>query len=151
MKDSIYFRIFIATALIVLLSISLLGGVSTIMSYRRSIAEKRAMMSSTLYETSRYITTQHIHYAIDLSDLNMRVRLAMTSGITGFDLLVTDAYGVVESCSSTTFDNIGKYVGEDILQLVNPGETTVIESSLNQIYPENRQVMGTPLLISIDG
>jgi len=75
----------------------------------------------------------------------------MTSGITGFDLLVTNAYGVVESCSNGAFESLGKYVGDDMLQLVNPRETTIFMSSLNQIYPENRQVMGMPLLISIDG
>jgi signal transduction histidine kinase len=151
MKDSIYFRIFIATALIVLMSFSLLGGLSTALSYRRSMAEKRTMMVSTLRETSRYITTQHLHYAVALDDLNLGMWLTMTSGITGFDLLITNAYGIVESCTERAFVNIGKLVPENMLQLATARENNVILSTLGDIYPNRRQVAGTPLEMSVRG
>jgi len=148
MKNSIYFRIFIATALIVLLSFSLLGGLSTAISYRRMMADKRAMMISTLNETARYITTQHVHYAINLDDLNLNMWLTMTSGVTGFDLLVTNASGIVESCSDKTKINLGKIVPESMLHTVTTGESRVFLSTLGQIYPERRQVSGIPLSMS---
>jgi len=148
MKKSVYFRIFIATALIVLFSFSLLGGLSTAISYRRMMADKRAMMISTLNETARYITTQHIHYAINLDDLDLNMWLTMTSGVTGFDLLITNATGVVESCSEKTIINLGKIVPETMLHSVATGENRVILSTLGQIYPERRQVSGIPLSIS---
>ena len=83
MRNSIYFRIFTATALIVLLSFTILAGVSTVLSYRRSMADKTSMMTSTLHETARYITTQHVHNAVELSDLDLSMWLTMTSGVTG--------------------------------------------------------------------
>ena len=148
MKNSVYFRIFIATALIVLFSFSLLGGLSTAISYRRMIADKRAMMISTLNETARYITTQHLHYSINLGDLNLNMWLTMTSGITGFDLLITNAAGVVESCTDKTIINLGKIVPDAMLHSVAADENRVILSTLGQIYPERRQVSGIPLSVN---
>ena len=151
MKNSIYFRIFIATALIVLLSFSLLGGLSTAISYRRAMADKRAMMTSALSETARYITTQYLYYAVNLDDLDLNMWLTMTSGVTGFDLLVTDANGVVESCSDKYLVNLGKIVPDTLLQSVTAGENPVVISSLGQIYPERRQISGTPLTMMANG
>jgi len=148
MKNSVYFRIFIATALIVLFSFSLLGGLSTAISYRRMMADKRAMMISTLNETARYITTQHLHYSINLGDLNLNMWLTMTSGITGFDLLITNAAGVVESCTDKTIINLGKIVPDAMLHSVAADENRVILSTLGQIYPERRQVSGIPLSVN---
>ena len=151
MKNSIYFRIFIATALIVLLSFSLLGGLSTALSYRRTTADKREMMLSTLQETGRYITTQHIHNAVDLDDLDLNMWLTMTSGVTGLDLLVTNSDGIVESCSEKSLINLGKSVPDTILRSVNTRERSVVRSSLGQIYPESRQITGMPLTSNVSG
>jgi len=151
MKKSIYFRTFIATALIVLLSFSLLGGLVTGLNYRRSMADKRAMMMATLYETARYITAQHIHYAVELDDLSLNMWLTMTSGVTGLDLLVTNVDGVVVSCSERALLNIGKHVPESMLHSAQTRENTVMMSSMGQIYPERRHISGTPLAVSTGG
>jgi len=151
MRNSIYFRIFIATALIVLLSFSLLGGLSTAISYRRTMADKRAMMIATLQETARYISTQHLYYSVNLDDLDLNMWLTMTSGVTGFDLLVTNADGFVESCSDRTLVNVGKHVPEFMLNSVATSENAVVLSSLGEIYAERRQVSGVPLAMSING
>jgi signal transduction histidine kinase len=151
MRNSLYFKSFIATALIVLISFSLLGGLASAFNYRQIRADKRAMMISTLQETSRYITTQHIYYDVDLDDLNLSMWLAMTSGVTGFDLMVTDVNGVVESCSEKAFMNLGMLVPADILQVASNNENTVMMSSLGQIYSERRQVACTPLYRDIIG
>jgi len=145
MKNSIYFRIFIATALIVLFSFSLLGGLSTAISYRRVMADKRAMMISTLNETARFITAQHLHYAVNLDDLDLNMWLTMTSGVTGFDLLIANADGVVESCSDRALFNLGKLVPEHILYTITHSENVVFLSDLGEIYPQRRQVSGAPL------
>jgi len=151
MKNSIYFRIFIATALIVLLSFSLLGGLSTALSYRRTMTDKRAMMISTLHETARYITTQHLHYAVNLDDLNLSMWLTMISGVTGFELIVTNADGFIESCSERGFSNLGKLVPESILRSAETEASTVAMSTLGQIYTQRRQVSGIPLVITGNG
>jgi len=150
MKHSIYFRNFLAIALIVLISFTLLGGLSTAWSYRRSMSEKRAMMTSTLLETAKYVTTQHNYNNVELNDLSLSMWLAMTSGVSGFDLLVTDADGVVGSCSEMGFIHIGKHVPESALQYVNAGGYTVRLTNLGQIYPERRQVIGAPLTSTVN-
>jgi len=150
MKNSIYFRIFIATSLIVLLSFSLLGGLSTAINYRRTMADKRAMMISTLNETARFITTQHVFYFVDLDDLDLNMWLTMISGVTGFDLLITDANGIVESCSDKFLINLGKIVPDTLLYSITAGENPVVISALGQIYPERRHVSGTPLAMMVN-
>ena len=151
MKHSIYFRNFLVTALIVLISFTLLGGLSSAWNYRRSMSEKIAMMTATLHETARYVTAQHMFYSIDLSDLNLSMWLAMTSGVSGFDLLVTDADGVVGSCSERDFKHLGKTVPEHALLAAATGAANVRLTDLGQIYSESRQVVGVPLTMLVDG
>ena len=151
MKHSIYIRNFIATALIVLISFSLLGGLSTAWNYRRSLAEKRSAMAATLQETAQHVTIQHLYYGVELVDLDLRMSLAMISGVSGFDLLITDPYGVVCACSDRDFRYLGKTVPESVLASVIAGDSSVTLSTLGQIYPERRQVAGTPLTISANG
>ena len=145
MKHSIYFRNFIATALIVLISFSLLGGLSLTWSYRRTMSEKRGAMLGTLHETTRYVMTQYRFYEMDLSDFDLSMWLVMTSGVSGFDLLVTDADGTVWACSERDFRHIGKTVPDFAINLAASGDSTIILSTLGQIYHERRHVVGAPL------
>lgn len=150
MKQSIYFRNFLVTALIVMISFALLGGLSVAWSYRRSIAEKSGMMRSTMQETARYVSMQHLYNGVELSDLNLSMWLAMTSGVSGFDLLVADADGVIGSCSERNFVHVGKVVPESVLNSVALGAGVVRLTDLGQIYPERRQVIGAPLTVIIN-
>jgi len=151
MKHSIYLRNFIATALIVLISFSILGGVSMAWMYRRSISEKKEAMLSTLQETSRYVVTQHLFYGMELSDLDLSMWLVITSGVSGFDLLVTDADGNVGACSERDFKHIGKTVPEAAIRMAASGGSTVVRSTIGEIYPEHRQVASAPLSARIGG
>ena len=138
------------TALIVLISFALLGGLSTAWSYRLSMVEKSGRMTSTLQETARYIRTQHLFYGVELSDLNISMWLAMTSGVSGFDLLVTDSDGIVGSCSEKDFRHLGKSIPKTVLQSAVTGKTAITLSSLGSIYPESRQVAVAPLTVLIN-
>jgi len=151
MKNSTYFRIFIATALIVFLSFTVLGGLSITLSYRRTMSEKHTMMTSTLQETARYVTVQHLNYGTPLDDLDLSMWLAVTSRITGFNLLLTNADGVVVSYSEFAFESLGETVPEHVLQIIDDGEQSVIMSTLGQIYLARRQVTGIPLVMSMSG
>ena len=150
MKNSIYFRIFIATALIVLISFSLLGILSTAVSYRRTLADKRAMMVSTLHEAGRYITTQHLHYGVNLSDFDLNMWLTMTSNITGLDMFVTNANGVIESSSDRALNLLGTELPQSVLSAVAAGDGVVEMSTLGDIYSERRHMTGGPLTMVSD-
>jgi len=145
MKHSLYFRNFIAVALIVFISFTLLGGLSSAWNYRREMTYKRDMMTQTMQETARYVTTHYIYYGIDLSELSLSMWLAFTSGISGFDLIITDADGVVSACSKRDFRNFGQHVPGSMLQMAALGSYSVRLTTLGNIYPERRQIVGTAL------
>ena len=88
MKHSIYIRNFTVTALIVLISFSMLGGLSTAWNYRRSLSERRSAMTSALNVTARNVTTLHFFDGMELDDLNLSMWLATISGMSGFLLQV---------------------------------------------------------------
>ena len=106
------------------------------------------MMTSTLYETGRYITTQHLHHAVNLDDFDLNMWLTMTSNITKYDLFVTDTDGVIMSSSDKTLFFLGAGVPEEVLNLVTTGENGVFQSTLGGIYTERRHVTGKPLTMS---
>ena len=147
MKRSIYFRIFLATSLIVLISFSLLGGLSTAWSYRRSMTEKRGAMLSTLQETARFVTTQHAHFKVELADLSLSMWLSMISGISGFDMLVTDTDGTIVACSDRNFRHLGKVVPDNVIEHATYGGSSIFQSNLGGIYTAVRQVAGIPLVM----
>ena len=151
MKHSIYFRNFIAIALIVFVSFTLLGGLSTAWSYRRAMAEKREAMLSTLRETSRYITTQYVYYGVELSDINLSMWLSFTSGVSGFDLVITDADGYIGACSDRDFRILGRLLPQQELQAALNNGGTVHISDLGQLYGERRRVAAAPLSMSVNG
>jgi len=150
MKHSIYFKNFLATALIVLISFTLLGGLSSAWSYRRTMSEKREAMLSTLQETARYVTTQYLFYNVELTDLSLSMWLALTSGVSGFDMLVTDADGVIGACSERDFRRLGYQVPESALRTAVNNSGAVMLSDLGQIYPDRRQITSAPLSVIIN-
>ena len=151
MKQSLYFRNFLAVALIMFISFTLLGSLSSAWSYRRSLSEKREMMSSTLQETARYVTAQHVYYGLDFSELSLSMWLAFTSGVSGFDLLVTDPQGVVTACSERNIMHHGMQIPESLLQKAAPGGYVVTLAAMGEVYPEQRHVAGVPLTRVLGG
>ena len=108
-------------------------------------------MTATLQETARYVTAQNLYYGVELTDLNLSMWLAFTSGVSGFDMLVTDVDGVVGACSDRDFRSLGKTVPESAREAVITGSNSVTLSTLGQIYQERRQVAGIPLTVIING
>ena len=148
MKHSIYIRNFIATALIVFISFTMLGGLSTLWNYQRSVSERRLAMTSTLQHASRYLTVYH---DADMSTLDVSLWLALVSGISGFDLLVTDVDGVVSACSERDFRQLGKTVPRSALDFSTGNVSYLSLTTLGQIFEDSREVAGTPLTVSRGG
>ncbi|MCL2221286.1 MAG: HAMP domain-containing histidine kinase [Oscillospiraceae bacterium] len=146
MRKSIYFRIFIATALIVLISLSLLGGLFIALSYRSARDENRSMKFSTLRETTTYIAEQSSHHGAQLSDLNISTWLSMTSGVTGFGLLVTDIDGNIVACSENMPDFLGRSTSDCLLDFADSGVNELIFSDMGGLYESDKQVAAVPLL-----
>ena len=152
MKNSIYFRSFIATALIVLVSFTLFGALLSVWMYTRTSDERRASMETTLLEAARYVTTQHDFNYIELNDLNLSMLLSITSALTGYDLLVTNVEGVVYACSERNFSHVGKQVpAETILEASSGLRTLTTTTAFCHIYEQQRQAVGTPLTRTVNG
>ena len=150
-RQSIYFRNFLAMALIVLTSFTVLGGLSTAWSYRLSNGERRSAMSSTLQETARYITMQYIDYGVDAGDLRLSMWLTFVSRVSGFDLIVTDTDGVVNACSDRDLKYLGKTVPGSALVSAAEDANSIAMSSLGQLYSERRQLTAAPLSVRVNG
>ena len=149
MKHSIYIRNFIATALIVLISFTLLGGLSTAWNYRRSFAERRSAMASTLQATARYVVMQHQYNEVELNDLNLSMWMAIISGVSGFDLFIADGEGLVVACSDVELRHLGKTIPESALASAIADSSAITLSTLGGMYPERCQIAGTPLTVNI--
>ena len=148
MRKSIYFRIFLATALIVFISFSLLGGLFIALSYNRTHNENRTLMFSTLRETTVYIREQVHHHGIQIDDDSMDSWLTMTAGVTGFDLLITDAFGTVIACSEIFPHHIGMSLPYYLLDFANLSEYEVIRSEMGELYTRTRQVAAIPIMLT---
>lgn len=151
MKHSIYFRNFIAMALIVLMSFTVLGGLSIAWNYRRATTEISESIQSTLEAAARYVTMQYVYYGMDLDDLDLSMWLATTSGISGYDLLIADADGAVGACSERDFRHLGKEIPGPAIEAVMEENGGLILSTLGHLYPETRRVAGTTLITVMNG
>ena len=145
MKQSLYVRSFLAIALIMVISFTLLGLLSSAWSYRRFMSEKREMMTSTLQETARYVTAQHVYYGLEFDELSLSMWLSFTSGVSGFDLLVTDVNGIVTACSERNVMHHGMQLPEHLLQNANTEGYRVNVTTMGDVYTERRHVVAMPL------
>lgn len=151
MRRSTYFRIFVTMALIMFVSFSLLGGLSTVLSYRRTFADRLDMMISVLGETVRYVSTQHLSSAVPLDDMDLNMSLTLISRVTNFDIILTDAGGTVVAFTDFASAKLGSVIPGDILLSFDTQEDIVEVTTLGGFYPVPRPVTGTPLAASIGG
>jgi len=115
------------------------------------MADKRELMLSTLHETGKYIINRHTSTSEYLNGTDLNMWLTMISGITGFDLFITNIDGTIEACSDISNVNLGKTVPDDMLRYAEANGISVTMSTLGDIYPERRQISGMPVTTTIDG
>ncbi|MEL4107017.1 HAMP domain-containing sensor histidine kinase [Oscillospiraceae bacterium WX1] len=142
---SLYFRNFMMTASIVLLSFLFLGAIFSAWSYRLVVAETKETMSKTAGEVVRYISALSNGY--ELGGFEMRMALSVMSKTTGFDILVADRTGTVISCSDKdgTCPHIGRNVPHSILSQITSDAGYSGTSDLGGVYDDSRYVVGVPL------
>jgi signal transduction histidine kinase len=145
MKTSIFFRNFVATASIILLSFVLLGTAFVSISYRLVIGEKRESMSVTATEVQRTLSAYHLEW--NLSDLEVRMVLSIISNSSGYQILLTDTTGTVVSCSDRKMicEHLGREIDSDMFNaIVNSGEYSGY-GNLGGIFSEGRYSVVLPL------
>ncbi|MDR3278444.1 MAG: HAMP domain-containing histidine kinase [Oscillospiraceae bacterium] len=144
MRRSIYFRNFIVTACILLMSFTILGGLFSVWSYQVTVRGKREAMSQTARETLRSISALGQYYNYDMSSFELRVALSTISRISGFDALIADSGGVVISCSDETplCAHLGETVPQGELAVLLAGHSYAKMTSLGGVFAERRYVIG---------
>ncbi|MDR0906758.1 MAG: HAMP domain-containing histidine kinase [Oscillospiraceae bacterium] len=143
MKRSIYFKNFRTTAGIVLLSFVVLGGLFSAWSYRSIVGNRRESMTSAARETLRYVTAQSMYYGSELEGFEIRMALSMISRASGFDIIITNADGVVISCSDEELicAHIGKRISREAVDTMLAGHG-YDAASKSEVYGEERYFVG---------
>jgi signal transduction histidine kinase len=111
--------------------------------------DKRRAMSSAAREAVRYVSAQSPYYNYDLSALEIRMSLSVLSGISGFDILLTDTNGVVVSCSGEQLlcPRLGRRVPQELLSFFSAARDGILLNSLGDVYEDRRYVTGSPMTV----
>ena len=150
MSHSIYFRHFFIAVLTAIISFALLGGLYTAWIYDRRIRDKEENMSVILQETARFAITQHTANNVALNNPSLSLFLSAISETTGYDILITNAEGVVYACSERDFRFLGRQIQVSTLQELSITSQKMTISSLGQVYYDQRDVMAVPLMATIN-
>ena len=141
---SIYFRNFLSTALMVLMSFLIIGVALIFLGQNFIISSHRDDMKSNAEIVSGYIKTVD---ADDYPNWQTRISLSVASGMSGNDIFLTNSDGLIVSCS----DDPGKcsHIGRRIdaaymYELQSKGELNTV-SDLGGIFPSQRYIYAMPV------
>lgn len=145
MNKSLYFRNFITTAMLVLISFLLIGLVFIFMVRVFVISEKKDALRSVGSEV------EHVASALDremeLSSWDLKMHLSSASRITGVEILITDSTGCVVSCSDTDFacPHIGMYVSSGIISHIDQFGSYEQISTLSGLFSTSSYIVAIPI------
>lgn len=141
---SIYFRNFLSTALMVLMSFLIIGVALIFLGQNFIISSHRDDMKSNAEIVSGYIKTVDVD---DYPNWETRISLSVASGMSGNDIFLTNSDGLIVSCS----DDPGKcsHIGRRIdaaymYELQSKGELNTV-SDLGGIFPSQRYIYAMPV------
>ena len=145
MKKSIYYRNFLATALILLLSFIILGGVFTTWSYRIIMNEQRKGLSNTADDVADMVAA----YCTEMEPDSLEIRMVISSAArsSNFHIMLADAEGTVISCSDREVlcEHMGKRLPSDTAGRMLDGNYSGT-SSLGGLFDSSRYIVGRPVL-----
>ena len=145
MKKSIYYRNFLATALILLLSFLILGAVFTTWSYRIVMNEQRKGLSSTADDVAEIVSAYCTETEPDSFEIRMFISSAARS--SNCHIMLADLDGTVISCSDMDVqcEHMGKRLPSDASARMLEGIFSGT-SSLGGVFDSSRYVVGRPVL-----
>lgn len=151
-KESLYFKNFLLTAGMVLLSFALLGAAFVSLSYQVIISDKKDNMSRNALEivkTANAYTADGKH----LWDLFLRMNLANVAKTTDTHIFITNDEGVVVSCSDMEImcEHMGEAIHSDVLAAINSSGEINALSNLGGFYADTFYVVGVPIVSEYTG
>lgn len=142
---SIYFRNFLSTALMVLMSFLIIGAALFFLGQNFIINSHRDSMKSNAEAVARVAETVEDNNA--LYDWGIRINLSVAAENSGNDIFLADTQGRIVTCSDDpgTCTHVGKYVNESFINAIRfKGEIDLV-TDLDGVFPTQRYVYAIPL------
>ena len=140
MKSSLFIKNFIATALLLILTMCIFSSAFAFWSYTYINGNERDAMLKTADETARAVSAMSGRYSI--YSLDMRMSVSILSGFSNYDILITDPDGLIVCCSEgLSCDHIGKTVPD---YAITDHQYTGM-SDLSGVYDEMHYVIASPV------
>ena len=143
---SIYSRNFLATALLVIASFTIIGAAFFFLGRSYLISSTRERMSASADEVVR--SARALSQEESLSSWNMRLTISPITNVTQSLIFITDPNGLVMSCSDLTLyceKHQGKQLDAAVMNsLKNSGEFDAL-TTLGGFFPEQQYVVAKPI------
>ena len=145
---SIYFKNFLATAVMVLVSFLMIGVAFVFIGQGYIIKSHRDNMESNAMVASRLTTS--LVSEDGLTDLRVRILLNGTSLISGNHIFITDADGLIVSCSDELgrCQHLGRYVDSVYIDAINRDGCLDTMTELGGLFSAKRYVFAMPISVS---
>lgn len=142
---SIYFKNFLATAMLVLLSFFIIGVAFIFIGRRYVIKSHRDTMESSAEFISHMALTQSPD--LDFSDLMLRTSLSATSDLTGNHIMISDINGNIINCSDDPYEctHIGVRLSAATMYTLQSTGRFDTSSNLDGLFESPRYIFAMPI------
>lgn len=142
---SIYFRNFLATAILVFSCFLILGIAFFFLGRGYLINDTQERLNANADEVVR--TASALSRQENLESLNLRVTISSLANSTKSHIFITDASGMVVSCSDNTFfcEHLYRQLDESIINALSTDGAIDKFSNLKGFYPDERYVVAKPI------
>ena len=144
-SSSIYFKNFIATAGLVIISFILLGSAFVFLGRTYLISEYRDKMDSNADEVVRTASAMSIGGSI--SGWDLRIIISSLASSTGNHIFITNSSGLVILCSDRELNcpHIGKQLSDNVMSVLSGSGDMDQLTNLDGFYDGTRFVVAKPI------
>ena len=148
---SIYFKNFLATAIMVLVSFLMIGVAFVFIGQGYIIKSHRDNMESNARVISRLTTS--LVYEEGLTDLRLRILLNGTSLISGNHIFITNDEGLIISCSDELgrCQHLGRSVDASYINTLEQQGSLDIVTDLGGLFSSQRYVFAMAMTVADSG
>lgn len=142
MSKSLYFRNFLITAMLVLVSFLIIGLVFVFLARSFVISEKKDNLRSIDEEVERVVSAVELEN--ELSDWELRMHLTPLARTTGNRIFITDSSGVIVSCSDSDIicEHLGRSVSASVLESIETSGEFDQLTTLDGVFDTTHYVVG---------
>ena len=147
MRKSIYFKNFLATAVLVFMCFLVIGTAFFFIGRNYLIRTTEESLSESVSEVTR--TAAALSWRENLSSFNLRMNISSIAGGSGKHIFVCDTSGKVVSCSDMTLycQHLGMQLDDSVIDTLSEKGSLEEESTLMDFYEEKRIVEAEPIVV----